>query len=243
MEQARARGTPRGGIAALMQIARAIAPWRGRNHVAGDIKEMRYGNHRRTIRTFDALAGQRLHRVCRRAALTRCRPVCAVPPLRPPRNAMPVHLRGNRALHACPAMRKLLSDPWMDSTPRYRQGRSWEFMDLAQPGDDVRDRHRRRRLTPFAGHQSTEPRTYGIMLVNEARGREISARSPAGETKEALTACEGDRLAGRGAETRSTSSSPACRARAFMCADRGNAHAETVMPHRGGHHCPARTGR
>ena len=149
---------------------------------------------------------------------------------------MPVRSREIHALSTriqLPVMRKLLSI--MDGQhSALRQGRGWEFMDLApyQPGDDVREIDSA--ATARAGspiikrHEATA--NLQVMLVVDT-GREMGALAPSGETKEdiALTACEaiawlsvarGDQIglvAGDAERVR------------FMPARSGNAHAETIM--------------
>ncbi len=157
---------------------------------------------------------------------------------------MPVRSREIHALSTriqLPVMRKLLSI--MDGQhSALRQGRGWEFMDLApyQPGDDVREidwaATARTGSPVIKRHEATA--NLQVMLVVDT-GREMGALAPSGETKEeiALTACEaiawlsvarGDQIglvAGDSERVR------------FMPARSGNAHAETVhAPHRGGHH-------
>ena len=130
-------------------------------------------------------------------------------------------------------MRKLLSI--MDGQhSALRQGRGWEFMDLApyQPGDDVREidwAATARTSSPvIKRHEATA--NLQVMLVVDT-GREMGALAPSGETKEevALAACEaiawlsvarGDQIglvAGDAERVR------------FMPARSGNAHAETIM--------------
>jgi hypothetical protein len=130
-------------------------------------------------------------------------------------------------------MRKLLSI--MDGQhSALRQGRGWEFMDLApyQPGDDVREidwAATARTGSPIIKrHEATA--NLQVMLVVDT-GREMGALAPSGETKEeiALAACEaiawlsvarGDQIglvAGDDERVR------------FMPARSGNAHAETVL--------------
>ena len=149
---------------------------------------------------------------------------------------MPVRSREIHALSTriqLPVMRKLLSI--MDGQhSALRQGRGWEFMDLApyQPGDDVREidwAATARAGSPIIKrHEATA--NLQVMLVVDT-GREMGALAPAGETKEdiALTACEaiawlsvarGDQIglvAGDAERVR------------FMPARSGNAHAETIM--------------
>ena len=130
-------------------------------------------------------------------------------------------------------MRKLLSI--MDGQhSALRQGRGWEFMDLApyQPGDDVREidwAATARTGSPIIKrHEATA--NLQVMLVVDT-GREMGALAPSGETKEeiALAACEaiawlsvarGDQIglvAGDDERVR------------FMPARSGHAHAETVL--------------
>ena len=149
---------------------------------------------------------------------------------------MPVRSREIHALSTriqLPVMRKLLSI--MDGQhSALRQGRGWEFMDLApyQPGDDVREidwAATARTGSPVINrHEATA--NLQVMLVVDT-GREMGALAPSGETKEeiALTACEaiawlsvarGDQIglvAGDAERVR------------FMPARSGNAHAETIM--------------
>ena len=149
---------------------------------------------------------------------------------------MPVRSREIHALSTriqLPGMRKLLSI--MDGQhSALRQGRGWEFMDLApyQPGDDVREidwAATARAGSPIIKrHEATA--NLQVMLVVDT-GREMGALAPSGETKEdiALTACEaiawlsvarGDQIglvAGDAERVR------------FMPARSGNAHAETIM--------------
>ena len=149
---------------------------------------------------------------------------------------MPVRSREIHALSAriqLPVMRKLLSI--MDGQhSALRQGRGWEFMDLApyQPGDDVREidwaATARAGSPVIKRHEATA--NLQVMLVVDT-GREMGALAPSGETKEdiALTACEaiawlsvarGDQIglvAGDAERVR------------FMPARSGNAHAETIM--------------
>ena len=149
---------------------------------------------------------------------------------------MPVRSREIHALSTriqLPVMRKLLSS--MDGQhSALRQGRGWEFMDLApyQPGDDVREidwAATARTGSPIIKrHEATA--NLQVMLVVDT-GREMGALAPSGETKEeiALAACEaiawlsvarGDQIglvAGDDERVR------------FMPARSGNAHAETVL--------------
>ena len=149
---------------------------------------------------------------------------------------MPVRSREIHALSTriqLPVMRKLLSI--MDGQhSALRQGRGWEFMDLApyQPGDDVREidwAATARTASPIIKrHEATA--NLQVMLVVDT-GREMGALAPSGETKEeiALAACEaiawlsvarGDQIglvAGDDERVR------------FMPARSGNAHAETVL--------------
>ena len=149
---------------------------------------------------------------------------------------MPVRSREIHALSTriqLPVMRKLLSI--MDGQhSALRQGRGWEFMDLApyQPGDDVREidwAATARTGSPIIKrHEATA--NLQVMLVVDT-GREMGALAPSGETKEeiALAACEaiawlsvarGDQIglvAGDEERVR------------FMPARSGNAHAETVL--------------
>ena len=149
---------------------------------------------------------------------------------------MPVRSREIHALSTriqLPVMRKLLSI--MDGQhSALRQGRGWEFMDLAphQPGDDVREidwAATARTGSPIIKrHEATA--NLQVMLVVDT-GRELGALAPSGETKEevALAACEaiawlsvarGDQIglvAGDDERVR------------FMPARSGNAHAETVL--------------
>ena len=149
---------------------------------------------------------------------------------------MPVRSREIHALSTriqLPVMRKLLSI--MDGQhSALRQGRGWEFMDLApyQPGDDVREidwAATARAGSPIIKrHEATA--NLQVMLVVDT-GREMGALAPSGETKEevALAACEaiawlsvarGDQIglvAGDAERVR------------FMPARSGNAHAETIM--------------
>ena len=149
---------------------------------------------------------------------------------------MPVPSREIHALSSriqLPVMRKLLSI--MDGQhSALRQGRGWEFMDLApyQPGDDVREidwAATARTGSPIIKrHEATA--NLQVMLVVDT-GREMGALAPSGETKEeiALAACEaiawlsvarGDQIglvAGDDERVR------------FMPARSGNAHAETLL--------------
>ena len=149
---------------------------------------------------------------------------------------MPVRSREIHALSTriqLPVMRKLLSI--MDGQhSALRQGRGWEFMDLApyQPGDDVREidwAATARTGSPIIKrHEATA--NLQVMLAADT-GREMGALAPSGETKEeiALAACEaiawlsvarGDQIglvAGDDERVR------------FMPARSGNAHAETVL--------------
>ena len=149
---------------------------------------------------------------------------------------MPVRSREIHALSTriqLPVMRKLLSI--MDGQhSALRQGRGWEFMDLApyQPGDDVREidwAATARTGSPIIKrHEATA--NLQVMLVVDT-GREMGALAPSGETKEeiALAACEaiawlsvarGDQIglvAGDDERVR------------FMPARSGNAHSETVL--------------
>ena len=149
---------------------------------------------------------------------------------------MPVRSREIHALSTriqLPVMRKLLSI--MDGQhSALRQGRGWEFMDLApyQPGDDVREidwvATARTGSPIIKRHEATA--NLQVMLVVDT-GREMGALAPSGETKEeiALAACEaiawlsvarGDQIglvAGDDERVR------------FMPARSGNAHAETVL--------------
>ena len=149
---------------------------------------------------------------------------------------MPVRSREIHALSTriqLPVMRKLLSV--MDGQhSALRQGRGWEFMDLApyQPGDDVREidwaATARTGSPVIKRHEATA--NLQVMLVVDT-GREMGALAPSGETKEeiALAACEaiawlsvarGDQIglvAGDSERVR------------FMPARSGNAHAETVL--------------
>ena len=149
---------------------------------------------------------------------------------------MPVRSREIHALSTriqLPVMRKMLSI--MDGQhSALRQGRGWEFMDLApyQPGDDVREidwAATARTGSPIIKrHEATA--NLQVMLVVDT-GREMGALAPSGETKEeiALAACEaiawlsvarGDQIglvAGDDERVR------------FMPARSGNAHAETVL--------------
>ena len=149
---------------------------------------------------------------------------------------MPVRSREIHALSTriqLPVMRKLLSI--MDGQhSALRQGRGWEFMDLApyQPGDDVREidwaATARTGSPVIKRHEAMA--NLQVMLVVDT-GREMGALAPSGETKEdiALTACEaiawlsvarGDQIgliAGDAERVR------------FMPARSGNAHAETIM--------------
>ena len=149
---------------------------------------------------------------------------------------MPVRSREIHALSTriqLPVMRKLLSI--MDGQhSALRQGRGWEFMDLApyQPGDDVREidwAATARTGSPIIKrHEATA--NLQVMLVVDT-GREMGALAPSGETKEeiSLAACEaiawlsvarGDQIglvAGDDERVR------------FMPARSGNAHAETVL--------------
>ena len=149
---------------------------------------------------------------------------------------MPVRSREIHALSTriqLPVMRKLLSI--MDGQhSALRQGRGWEFMDLApyQPGDDVREidwAATARTGSPIIKrHEATA--NLQVMLVVDT-GREMGALAPSGETKEeiALAACEaiawlsvarGDQIGlGAGDDERVR----------FMPARSGNAHAETVL--------------
>ena len=149
---------------------------------------------------------------------------------------MPVRSREIHSLSSriqLPVLRKLLSI--MDGQhSALRQGRGWEFMDLApyQPGDDVREidwaATARTGSPVIKRHEATA--NLQVMLVVDT-GREMGALAPSGETKEeiALAACEaiawlsvarGDQIglvAGDAERVR------------FMPARSGNAHAETIM--------------
>ena len=149
---------------------------------------------------------------------------------------MPVRSREIHALSTriqLPVMRKLLSI--MDGQhSALRQGRGWEFMDLApyQPGDDVREidwAATARTGSPVIKRHAATANLQDMLVVDT--GREMGALAPSGETKEeiALTACEaiawlsvarGDQIglvAGDAERVR------------FMPARSGNAHAETIM--------------
>lgn len=149
---------------------------------------------------------------------------------------MPVRSREIHALSTriqLPVMRKLLSI--MDGQhSALRQGRGWEFMDLApyQPGDDVREidwAATARAGSPIIKRYEATANLQVMLVVDT--GREMGALAPSGETKEdiALTACEaiawlsvarGDQIglvAGDAERVR------------FMPARSGNAHAETIM--------------
>ena len=149
---------------------------------------------------------------------------------------MPVRSREIHALSTriqLPVMRKLLSI--MDGQhSALRQGRGWEFMDLApyQPGDDVREidwAATARTGSPIIKRHEATANLQGMLVVDT--GREMGALAPSGETKEeiALAACEaiawlsvarGDQIglvAGDDERVR------------FMPARSGNAHAETVL--------------
>ena len=149
---------------------------------------------------------------------------------------MPVRSREIHALSTriqLPVMRKLLSI--MDGQhSALRQGRGWEFMDLApyQPGDDVREidwAATARTGSPIIKRHGATANLQVMLVVDT--GREMGALAPSGETKEdiALTACEaiawlsvarGDQIglvAGDAERVR------------FMPARSGNAHAETIM--------------
>ena len=149
---------------------------------------------------------------------------------------MPVRSREIHALSTriqLPVMRKLLSV--MDGQhSALRQGRGWEFMDLApyQPGDDVREidwAATARTGSPIIKRHEAKANLQVMLVVDT--GREMGALAPSGETKEeiALAACEaiawlsvarGDQIglvAGDDERVR------------FMPARSGNAHAETVL--------------
>ena len=149
---------------------------------------------------------------------------------------MPVRSREIHALSTriqLPVMRKLLSI--MDGQhSALRQGRGWEFMDLApyQPGDDVREidwAATARTGSPIIKrHEATA--NLQVMLVVDT-GREMGALAPSGETKEeiALAACEA--IAWLSVARGDQIGLVACddeRVR-FMPARSGNAHAETVL--------------
>ena len=144
---------------------------------------------------------------------------------------MPVRSREIHALSTriqLPVMRKLLSI--MDGQhSALRQGRGWEFMDLApyQPGDDVREidwaATARTGSPVIKRHEATA--NLQVMLVVDT-GREMGALAPSGETKEEvalaawLSVARGDQIglvAGDAERVR------------FMPARSGNAHAETIM--------------
>ena len=149
---------------------------------------------------------------------------------------MPVRSREIHALSTriqLPVMRKLLSI--MDGQhSALRQGRGWEFMDLApyQPGDDVREidwAATARTGSPIIKrHEATA--NLQVMLVVDT-GREMGALAPSGETKEeiALAACEAIAWLGvaRGDQIGLVAGDDE-RVR-FMPARSGNAHAETVL--------------
>ena len=149
---------------------------------------------------------------------------------------MPVRSREIHALSTriqLPVMRKLLSI--MDGQhSALRQGRGWEFMDLApyQPGDDVREidwAATARTGSPIIKrHEATA--NLQVMLVVDT-GREMGALAPSGETKEeiALAACEAIALlsVARGDQIGLVAGDDE-RVR-FMPARSGNAHAETVL--------------
>ena len=149
---------------------------------------------------------------------------------------MPVRSREIHALSTriqLPVMRKLLSI--MDGQhSALRQGRGWEFMDLApyQPGDDVREidwAATARTGSPIIKrHEATA--NLQVMLVVDT-GREMGALAPSGETKEeiALAACEAIAWlsVARGAQIGLVAGDDE-RVR-FMPARSGNAHAETVL--------------
>ena len=148
---------------------------------------------------------------------------------------MPVRSREIHALSTriqLPVMRKLLSI--MDGQhSALRQGRGWEFMDLApyQPGDDVREidwAATARTGSPIIKrHEATA--NLQVMLVVDT-GREMGALAPSGETKEeiALAACEAIAWlsVARGDQIGLVAGDERVR---FMPARSGNAHAETVL--------------
>lgn len=149
---------------------------------------------------------------------------------------MPVRSREIHALSTriqLPVMRKLLSI--MDGQhSALRQGRGWEFMDLApyQPGDDVREidwAATARTGSPIIKrHEATA--NLQVMLVVDT-GREMGALAPSGETKEeiALAACEAIAwLSVARADQIGLVAGDDERVR-FMPARSGNAHAETVL--------------
>lgn len=149
---------------------------------------------------------------------------------------MPVRSREIHSLSSriqLPILRKLLSI--MDGQhSALRQGRGWEFLDLApyQAGDDVRsiDWPATVRTGSPVIKRREATANLQVMLVVDT-GREMGALAPSGETKEevALAACEaiawlsvarGDQIglvAGDSERVR------------FLPARSGNAHAETVL--------------
>ena len=149
---------------------------------------------------------------------------------------MPVRSREIHSLSSriqLPILRKLLSI--MDGQhSALRQGRGWEFLDLApyQAGDDVRSIDwpaTVRTGSPIIKRREATANLQVMLVVDT--GREMGALAPSGETKEevALAACEaiawlsvarGDQIglvAGDSERVR------------FLPARSGNAHAETVL--------------
>lgn len=149
---------------------------------------------------------------------------------------MPVRSREIHSLSSriqLPVLRKLLSI--MDGQhSALRQGRGWEFLDLApyQAGDDVRSIDwpaTVRTGSPIIKRREATANLQVMLVVDT--GREMGALAPSGETKEevALAACEaiawlsvarGDQIglvAGDSERVR------------FLPARSGNAHAETVL--------------
>ena len=149
---------------------------------------------------------------------------------------MPVRSREIHSLSSriqLPILRKLLSI--MDGQhSALRQGRGWEFLDLApyQAGDDVRSiawPATVRTGSPIIKRREATANLQVMLVVDT--GREMGALAPSGETKEevALAACEaiawlsvarGDQIglvAGDSERVR------------FLPARSGNAHAETVL--------------
>lgn len=149
---------------------------------------------------------------------------------------MPVRSREIHSLSSriqLPILRKLLSI--MDGQhSALRQGRGWEFLDLApyQAGDDVRSIDwpaTVRTGSPIIKRREATANLQVMLVVDT--GREMGALAPSGETKEevALAACEaiawlsvarGDQIglvAGDSERVR------------YLPARSGNAHAETVL--------------
>ena len=149
---------------------------------------------------------------------------------------MPVRSREIHSLSSriqLPILRKLLSIMYVQHSA-LRQGRGWEFLDLApyQAGDDVRSIDwpaTVRTGSPIIKRREATANLQVMLVVDT--GREMGALAPSGETKEevALAACEaiawlsvarGDQIglvAGDSERVR------------FLPARSGNAHAETVL--------------